>query len=153
MADDLHTQIVDAVKAALDSSTVPSIENVFGYLVHAQDPGLMPYLSVWAPREDVQRESGGAGEDTLTEALLELMVGGFVKDDEPEPVLNQIKLEVQKVLAAGIQIGAVQVNFDYRGCEKTFEGREADRDYSEIAMRFEAEIAYEAGSPDELAWQ
>jgi hypothetical protein len=45
------------------------------------------------------------------------------------------------------------VNFDYRGCEKTYEGREADQDYSEIEMRFEAEIAFEAGSPDVLAWQ
>jgi hypothetical protein len=153
MADDLHTQIVDAVKAALDSSDVPSIENVFGFLVHAQDPGLMPYLSVWAPREDVQRESGGGGEDTLTESLLELRVAGFVKVEDPEPVLNQIKIEVQRALAAGVQIGGVQVNLDYRGCEKTYEGREADQDYSEIEMRFEAEIAYEAGAPDVLAWQ
>jgi hypothetical protein len=153
MADDLHTQIVDAVKAALESTDVPSIDNVFGYLAHAQDPELMPYLMVWAPRDDAQRESGGGGEDTLTESLLELRVAGFVKVEEPEPVLNQIKLEVQQVLAAGIQIGGVQVNFDYRGCEKAYEGREADQDYSEIEMRFEAEIAFEAGAPDVLAWR
>jgi len=152
VADHLHTQIAQAAAARLNSSDVPSANGaVKPYRVHPINPGDLPYGSAWVPAEEPLDEAGDGDDEDLIVAVATLMVAWFVKSESPEPLLNQFLLETQQALAGGLALGGQQLQLVWRGCEKTYEG--ADQDYSEIAIQYDVEIAYNKGTPDVLAWQ
>lgn len=151
MADLLQEQVVQKVVQALDTTDSPALD-VKPFQVHPMDGDALPLFTAWSPSEDVLRESG-EGDETLVEAEVEIMVAGFVKGENPDADLSSMLKFVKAQLAAGVTLASGPVPLDYRGHSRSYEGKEADSDYSEIQIRFAAPIAYVAGAPDRLAWQ
>ena len=153
MADDLHTRILEAARAALDDSTSWIGGDVRPFRVYPVDGDALPYTSLWIPGEEVQRQSGDEDDEQTIEAEVEVLVAGFFKAPvaQLEQLLNAHRKQVLLALSAGIELDGVKVAFDYRGCTKDYEG--ADGEYAELQMRFVAEIAYLASAPDTLSWR
>lgn len=153
MAEHLHTQIAEAVKVVLESSAVGSIGGrAFGRRVYPGQQTELPYGCTWVPREEVQRESGAGGTDTGVESLAEVLIALFYEGEEGEleSLMNAGMLEVQIALAPGVQLSSGLVHLDFKGVDKTFE--RGDVPYGEVLLRYNAEIAYDAGDPTRLAW-
>jgi hypothetical protein len=150
----LHTQIAQAARDALASSAVASLAGrAFAYQVYPTDRAELPYGCAWVPREETQRESGDGDVLSLVESIVELRVALFVtgEEGEIEDLLEASMLEVQQVLADGLEIASGEVDLDFQGCDKSYE--RGDLPYGQAVLRFDAEVAYLKGNPAELAWR
>lgn len=139
----LHKQIRDALVAAL-GGLASTGANVFANRVHQLTEAELPALRISIEEEDADEQVDGflAREVYFTvEACAKL---GSALDD----ALDQISLEVEPVLAAGITVDSKLLTPVYAGMRMEFEG--ADIPVGIKRMRYRIQFFALSASPDSL---
>lgn len=144
MADHLHKQVRDALKASLTGLTTTG-SNVFANRIHVLGDGNLPALRIYDDNEDVQ--SLTLRQPVTHKHRYEIAIDCCAKETgDPDAKNDQISKEVGIALSSGITVGGKHLDLFYLGMQREREA--AEKPVAIKRLRYMVEFHSISNAPD-----